>query len=55
MFELSIIKIGKYRNEFFMYEYSSIFNLIEDLNNWLKTGKIKEKEIYNIRRIIDEN
>lgn len=54
MFELSIIKHGKYRNEFFTYEYSSIYNLIKDLTKWLNEGKIKENQIYNIRRIYED-
>jgi len=50
MFELTILKKGKYRNEVMIYEYSNIHNLIEELEKWLKENKIKEEDIYNIKR-----
>jgi len=40
----------KYKNEILIYEYSTIQNLIKELSKWLENGKIKEEEIYNIRR-----
>ena len=55
MFELAILKKRKYKNEVLIYEYSSIYNLMKELDRWLKENKIKEEDIYNIRRINDEN
>lgn len=50
MFELTILKKGKYKNEILIYEYSTLQNLIKELSKWLENRKIKEEEIYNIRR-----
>ena len=50
MFESTILKKGKYKNEILIDEYSTIQNLIKELSKWLENGKIKEEEIYNIRR-----
>lgn len=54
MFELVILKKGKYRNEVVLYEFSSIYNLMKELNRWLEERKVKEEEIYNIRRCENE-
>lgn len=51
MFELIILKKGKYRNEVLTYEYSSIYNLMKELNKWLENGTVKENEIFNIRYV----
>lgn len=51
MFELIILKKGKYKNEALTYEYSSIYNLMKELNKWLDDKTIKEEEIYSIKRV----
>lgn len=55
MFELVICKKGKYRNESLTYEYSSFQNMVDEINKWLRTGTIKENDIYNIRYMEVEN
>lgn len=49
MFELIILKRGKYHNESLHYEYSNFENMISEIKKWLSTGAIKENDIYNIR------
>lgn len=51
MFELIILKKGKYKSVTITYEYSTIYNLMKDLNKWLENGTVKENEILNIRYV----
>lgn len=54
MFELVILKKGKYKNDTLIYEYSSIYSLMKELNKWLEEKSVKEEEIYSINRCENE-
>ena len=49
MFELVLLKRGRYVNDVQVYQYSSIYNLMKEVNKWLEEKSVLEEEIYSIR------